>query len=125
MGLEEVLKTVGVAAESMGKIRLGGVVGKTSTAVIALFGVFAIVAWKMSDPLVIGLVAAVIFLVYFAGVMAFALKNPGAALLEGAELVQWQQVEMAAKGIGSPPSAPAVPDPTAPRELPGPELDRE
>ena len=46
-----------------------------------------------------------------------------AELLEGAELIRWKQVELAAKNLPSPPATPAVVDPTKPLPsiLPGKE----
>jgi hypothetical protein len=48
-------------------------------------------------------------------VAVFAHLNPAAALLEGANLVAWQQISTGMKGIqGPPPTAILVSDPIAP-----------
>jgi hypothetical protein len=46
--------------------------------------------------------------------MHFAHKHPEQALLEGAEIIQFRQQEMAAKGLPSPPSSPLTLNPTNP-----------
>lgn len=112
-----------MSEESLQRIRLSrGVVGKTTYTAIAFFGVLGIVAARLpSDMLLaLALIACAIFLIYFVGLLHFANKNPAAALLEGAELLHWQQTELAAKGTGPIPLQPAI---TPPRELPP--VDRE
>jgi hypothetical protein len=37
----------------------------------------------------------------FSGTLWFANRHPGVALLEGAELIQWRQMDIAAKTISS------------------------
>lgn len=59
-----------------------------------------------------------LFAVYFLGVLFFALRNPGAALLEGTELLRWQQSELAAKDLNRIPSVPALPESEDNRESP-------
>jgi len=54
-----------------------------------------------------------VFGFYFVKVLRFAERNPAVALLEGAELVQWHQHELAAKGVTVPLSPPIV-DPAKP-----------
>jgi hypothetical protein len=53
-------------------------------------------------------IAGMIFLLV-AGFVIYALKfaksNPEVVLLEGAELLQWKQMDMAAKGLQLPPSS--------------------
>ena len=73
------------------------------------------------DPRLV--IAVALFLFYFISTQRFADKNPGVALLEGAELIRWKQVELAAKNLPSPPATPAVVDPTKPLPsiLPGKE----
>lgn len=97
------LESAGFNASSLDKIRLArGVVGKTSyVAAAAIFGLI-VVAWSLRDPnylLAIGALIVLIFIAYFIGVLFFANKHPGEALLEGAELIRWRQLEMAAKDV--------------------------
>jgi hypothetical protein len=40
-----------------------------------------------------------VFAIYFSGTLWFANRHPGIALLEGAELIQWRQMDMAAKTV--------------------------
>ena len=94
------------------RIRLAhGIVGKTSYVAAALF-VLLIVA-ILRDPsyvfavVVLGVLS---FLVYLAGMLWFANRHPGVALLEGAELIQWRQMDIAAKSITAVENAPVPPE---------------
>ena len=64
----------------------------------------------------IAVLAVGVFVLYFLGVLIFAERNPGTALLEGAELLRWRQSELAAKGLDSIPPVPALPEPTDAQE---------
>ena len=101
--VKDALGKAGINASSLERIRLArGVVGKaTYVAGIAVFGLAA-VAWSLRDPLYLLLVAIIMLLVftfYFAGSLWFANRHPGVALLEGAELIRWRQMEIAAKDV--------------------------
>ena len=80
--------------------------------------VLTVVAGRLPANLLLylALIAAVVFVVFLRSVLNFADKNPAASLLEGAELLQWQQTELAAKGTGPIPLSAALPVP--PLELP-------
>ncbi len=110
------LKNIGLATETVSRVRLGqGVVGKATIAVVAAFVVLGIVAWRLSEPwflLAIGAAVVVLFFVYLKRTMDFADKNPAAALLEGAHFLKWQQTDLAAKGMLTPPPSEVVIDPT-------------
>jgi hypothetical protein len=41
----------------------------------------------------------ILFVIYFFGALWFANRNPGLALLEGAELIQWRQLDIAASDV--------------------------
>lgn len=79
--------------------------------------VLAITAGRLPANLLLYLaaIAAVVFIVYLRSVLKFADKNPAASLLEGAELLQWQQTELAAKGTGP---FPPLPTSLPPKEIP-------
>jgi hypothetical protein len=103
MGLNfnDLLAKAGVNASAYDKVRLGsGVVGRSSAvAFMAMVG-FSVIAYSLRDPfylIVLAAIMAVVFGGYFLGILRFANNNPDLALLEGAELVQWRQIEMAAK----------------------------
>jgi hypothetical protein len=104
MAWNDVLKSAGVSADALSRIRLGpGVVGKTTYGLIAVVVVLGTVAWPVTNEWLrtgLGLLVALVFVLYFVCVMWFAHKNPGAALLEGAELLQWQHEELVSKGAG-------------------------
>lgn len=91
-----------------------GVVGRTTYAMVAFLAVLAIAAARIAPNLLLWLVGigALTFVVYLLLVMRFANRNPGAALLEGAELLRWQQTELAAKGTGPIASGPAIAPPS-------------
>jgi len=117
--LEDILKVVGVSAETLDRVRLGrGVVGKATLAIIGAFVVLGIIAWGLKGLaiplLIVAAFVVILFVVYLVGVVRFANQNPAAALLEGAELLTWQQ--LAAKTIPNPPdSNVAIPEPDVPQ----------
>ncbi len=120
--LSQLLKSFGLSEESVERIRLGrGVVGRTTYAAVAALFVLAVVAWRADPSMLIwiGLLAVGLFVLYFLGVLIFAERNPGTALLEGAELLRWRQSELAAKGLDPIPPAPALPEPTDAQEAGG------
>src|SRR5947209_6692982 len=98
--LQDTLKSAGINASAFDRIRLArGVVGKASYVATAAVIGLAVVAYGLKEPTLLiidAILIAVLFVTYFAGVLWFAHKHPGAALLEGAELVQWRQLEMTA-----------------------------
>jgi len=99
----DALQQIGINSSSLDRIRLArGVVGKSSYVAGAAIVALAAVAAVLREPLFLiadaGLVV-IIFIIYFSGILWFAHKHPGTALLEGAELIQWRQMEMAAKDM--------------------------
>jgi ABC-type branched-subunit amino acid transport system permease subunit len=97
---ENPLQGLGIKLEGLDRIRLGrGVIGKASyVAAAAIFGLI-VVALALRDStllLIIGTLIAAVFAIYFFGALWFSNKHPGVALLEGAELIQWRQLEVAA-----------------------------
>lgn len=109
-------------------VRFGkGVVSKTSYIAAFVVAVWGIVAWKWSESLIMdaGLliagVAATIFGVWFiGGTRRFAERNPELALFEGAELLEWRKMEVAAKGLPAPPNQPLLEDKGGPPSGGGP-----
>ena len=93
-------------AESYQGIKLArGVVGKTTYATIGLFGLWAIVLWRLSGNWALdaflaggGLVASGLYVWFVKKTQDFATKNPGLALLEGAEFVEYQKWDAQIKG---------------------------
>lgn len=103
--IRRVLDQSGINASSLDRIRLArGVVGKASYVALAAVLALGGVAWRLSDPIYL-LIAAVlivlVFAIYFSGTLWFANRHPGVALLEGAELIQWRQMDIAAKTVSS------------------------
>lgn len=94
--------------------------GKATYAIMGVMGVLGILAYKATPEHVIPLMWAVlsVFGLYFIGIVLFGLINPGAALLEGAELVKWKKIDLEAKSLPVPPVTVAISDPTAPTSLP-------
>jgi hypothetical protein len=98
-------------AESFRQIKFGsGVVGKTSHGLLAVVGVWAIVVWRLSadfvqDAALLGAATAVtgLYVWWTLRTQAFAEKNPGLALLEGAHLLEYQRFVAQTKGL--PPAA--------------------
>jgi hypothetical protein len=91
-----------------------GVVGKASYVAGAAIFALAGVAWALRDPIYLladAVLVLILFVVYFAGVLWFANRHPGVALLEGAELIQWRQMDIAAKSIAAIEDVPVLPEP--------------
>lgn len=123
--LPKILEGFGLTTESVDRVRLkGGVVGKATYAVLAVIGVLGVLAYKASpeDVMPIMWVVLTVFVLYFLGIIIFGLINPGAALLEGAELIRWRKHELSAKNIPHPPQTPiTISDPqSSPLLPPGP-----
>lgn len=104
---DDPLASISRALESARSVRLGkGVVSKTSYIAAFVVGIWLFVAWKWSDDLMMngglmlaGLIATIFASWFIQSTRTFAQRNPALALLEGAELIEWQKLEMAAKGI--------------------------
>jgi O-antigen ligase len=94
-------------AESFRQIKFGaGVVGKTSHGMLAVVGVWAIVVSRLSadivqDAALLGTAAAVtgLYVWWTLRTQAFAEKNPGLALLEGAQLLEHQRFVAQKNGL--------------------------
>jgi amino acid transporter len=117
--IRDILNGIAPNLEGVNGVHLSqGVVGKTTVAVVALMGVLGVAAYAAGGQwgvIIIALLAAIIFLVYFVGVLWFANKNPGHALLEGAHLVQWRQMDYGAKDLNVIPDTPVTSNPEATR----------
>jgi hypothetical protein len=98
--IEKGLESAGIRASGLDRIRLArGVVGKASYVAAAAVIALAAVAWGLRDSTFLfadAILIVLLFAAYFAGVLWFANKHPGVALLEGAELIQWRQLDIAA-----------------------------
>ncbi|MBM6583258.1 hypothetical protein ILT44_23940 [Microvirga sp. BT689] len=109
------LEGAGISATSVERIRLAkGVVGKTSYVAGAALFALAVVGWSLKDPLyqiILAVLVVFVFIAYYFGSLWFANRHPGAALLEGAELIQWRQLEMSSKNEGALPSTPPTEPP--------------
>jgi uncharacterized membrane protein YesL len=64
-----------------------------------------VAVWALRDHPVYVLVTAILgvltFLIVLVGILWFANRHPGVALLEGAELIQWRQMDIAVKSVAS------------------------
>jgi hypothetical protein len=100
--------------QALGHIRLArGVVGKTSIVAGLVVVVLGTIAWRLPAEslfLFAGLLI-LFFFVFLAAVIYFAHTHPEQALLEGAEIIQYRQQEMAAKEIPAPPPSPLTLNP--------------
>lgn len=113
--LREALEQSGLDIVRLDRIRLArGVVGKASYVAAAAILVLGALAWRLSEPLdllIAGGVIALVFVLYFIGVLWFSNRHPGVALLEGAELIQWRQMDIAGKSVRSIADLPVLPGP--------------
>jgi hypothetical protein len=118
--IRKILEESGLQVGSLDRIRLTrGVVGKTSYVAGAALLVLLVAATRASEKTLLAVLIATIlvFLAYFIGILLFAAKNPGVALLEGAELIRWRQMEMGVKGTGT---LPETENTEPPPQLEGP-----
>lgn len=100
--LSAVLTKVG-ASEYLQRFRFGGVVGKLAMVGVICILVIGGVALKLSNQwFLISAIAVVAGVAVFIviKVINFADRHPELALLEGADLLRWQQMQLEAKGMG-------------------------
>jgi len=105
-------------SESYRGIKLGrGVVGKTSHATLAIIGAWAIIIFRLSESIILdslllcsGAIATLVYFWWVNKTQEFATKNPGLAMLEGAEFVEYQKWEAEVKGQPLP-NSPLIPTP--------------
>jgi hypothetical protein len=96
-----------------------GVIGKTSHAIIALLILWAIIAFRLPSDvwfillLAVGLIATGVVIWWVRSTQEFAERNPGQAMLEGAEFLDYYKSEVQAKGLQLPRS-PSSTDPDRP-----------
>lgn|GEM_PF-5281620 len=80
-----------------------GVLGKSAIAIGVLLAATCIAVWRLrSDAAILWAFAmsAIVFLIWFAGVLVFASLHPDTALLEGAEWTSWKRFEAKSKYLG-------------------------
>ena len=116
------------AAESGLGVRFArGVVGKTGHAMIALLIGWLIIFWRLNANFVqdaflvgAGIVATGVFVWWANSTQKFAERNPGQALMDGAQFLEYRKFEVQAKGLAAAAQSPLIGDPTASpiRELP-------
>ncbi len=116
LDIPEILEKCGLKVETFEKVRLGqGVVGKTSYVVGFAILALAIISLRITDQFLLAAIAASIVglaIWHPHKTRTFAKENPALALLEGAELVAYKQIELAAKESLTPPKEPAITNPT-------------
>ena len=95
-----------------------GVVGKTGYATVALFGLWGIILFRISENawlnvtlLIGGFVATGIYCWWVRSTQKFAADNPGLAMLEGAQLIEYQKWEAEIKGLPKPLGGQVIPGP--------------
>lgn len=98
------------ALESSRKVKFGrGVVSKTSYVAALVVGAWITIAFRIGENiysngglLLAGIAATGFAHWYIKASQNFAERNPGQALLEGAEFLEWSRLEAAAKGLPAP-----------------------
>jgi hypothetical protein len=127
-GLFDLFRRIGISGKQLQNAKLGpGVVGRNSKIghtflVVALVGVIGGSYIRNAPIIGISLVGGFLIALCIPLLnVIFGHKNPAAAILEGAQFLQYQQIEMAAKGrpaiLSSTPPAPK------PKELQGGNVD--
>lgn len=117
MADDDLARTLLARMQALGHIRLArGVVGKASVVAGIALLVLGGIAWRIGPALLLVVAGMVMltFFVYLTAVLWFAHRHPEQALLEGAEIIQYRQLELAASHV---PEAPPL-APTEPPHLP-------
>ena len=94
------------AMEAGQQIKLGvGVVGKTSRAMLGIIAMWGVIVLRLSDNWALDAVLAAAgmavtgaFAWWVNSTQQFAERNPAQAMLEGAQLLEYQRIEAEAKG---------------------------
>lgn len=92
--------------QSYSQVQLGpGVVGKTTRATLGLIAIWLLVIWRLGESwilngslLVAGIAATAFVWWWVRKTHSFAEANPEVALLEGAQLIEYQKWEAAVNG---------------------------
>lgn len=112
-------------SESFREVKFGrGIVGKTAYLTGGLLALWGVVLFRLGDNwwlnlalVSVAIAATLVHLWYVSSTQRFAKENPELALLEGAELLEYQRFEAEAKGmLPRPGRQPVVL--TQPKELP-------
>ena len=104
------------AIESSRKVKFGrGVVSKTSYVAALVVAVWITIAFRLGDSvysnsglLMAGLIVTAFTWWYIRSSQNFAERNPGQALLDGTEFLEYTRLEAAAKGLPAPPNQPLI-----------------
>jgi hypothetical protein len=85
---------------------------------LALIGVWAVILWRLTSDLWMdaalltgGVVITAAFGLWVRSTQRFAERNPDLALLQGAEFLEYQRLQAAAKGFPTPAITPPSTDP--------------
>ena len=103
-------------SESYRQVRFGrGVVGKTGHGMLGVLTIWLMIAWRWSGNVaadvglgLVGVAATAAFVWWVRSTQEFAQRNPAQALLEGAELLEYQKFEAQSKGMPSLPNSPII-----------------
>ena len=112
-GPDEILAS---AVESSRNVKFGrGVVSKTSYVASFVVAVWLAIALRWGDNMtsnvglmIVGLVATAFAVWYIRSSQNFAERNPGQALLDGAEFLEYTRMEAAARGVVALPNQPLL-----------------
>jgi len=112
---------LGKLTEKFGHVKFPpGVIGKSSYVGIALLVLWAIIAVRLANDtwfsplLMVGLIATIFVVWLVWSTQRFAERNPGQAMLEGAEFLEYHKFEVQAKGLPHIGSSPLTTDPGKP-----------
>lgn len=114
MDIKDVFEKIGIASESVGRIKLGrGVAGQLSTIAIVVVIVLGALAFRLNNLYVtIGSILVIILFAFFVfkQILKFAHQHPDVAILEGSEfLIYHGKVQLGAKTLPKPPKAAQIP----------------
>ena len=124
MGESPIPEPIAALLQSGSSLKLArGVVGKSAYVAVAALVVMVVVAWRIAAVDLLWVLGAVVvvFAIWCGCAFPFAYRNPGAALLEGAELVAWAKLAATKTGMMAE-GGPGLSDPST-VVLPGPPSD--
>lgn len=126
-GNQDPLELAKKLSESFREVKFGpGVVGKTTYATLSVLGLWGIVLFRLSGDwwlnlalLTAGIAGSGLYWWWVSSTQKFATENPSLALLDGAQLLEYQRFEAQIKGQLGGTASPRIVDPRVPLQIEG------
>jgi len=114
MDIKDLFEKVGIASESVGRIKLGrGIAGQLATITVVVVIVLGALAFRLNSLYaIIGFGAIIVLFAIFSirRILKFAYEHPDIAILEGAEfLIYHGKIQLGSKTLLKPPKEAQIP----------------